>query len=83
MASTPTRGKVRERSGFFRKCVSQKVGYATHDEAWTAAEAAMEAGRVSPGCHLTPYECGDCQDWHIRNRVIVPASRQSRAWRTE
>jgi hypothetical protein len=51
--------------------VSQKVGYATRDEALTAAERQMEKGMVRPGCHIVPYRCEQCREWHTANRVIV------------
>jgi len=72
MASYPTRLRVSLRSMGFRRCESQKVGYATRAEALIAAERTMDAGQVKPGCHITPYECQDCGEWHVANRVIVP-----------
>lgn len=71
MASTPTRQRVRiDRLGV--RCESQKICYATRALALEGAERAMEAGRVSPGCHLMPYACDRCSAWHIRNQRIVP-----------
>ena len=78
MASRPTRGRVKLTTGYFRKCESQKVGYVTYTEAWDAAERSMEKGLVKAGCHLTPYECDQCDEWHIANRVIVPLQRGRR-----
>jgi hypothetical protein len=75
MASSPTRGRVKTTTGYFRKCESLKVGYPTYAEALDAAERSMARGAVKPGCHLTPYECDRCDEWHIANRVIVPIPR--------
>lgn len=71
MASRPSRQTVRVRSFGFRKCESQKVGYKTRAEALDAAELAMMQDKVKPGCHLTPYECWRCGEWHIWNRPII------------
>ncbi len=70
MASKPTRLSLRT-DKLDVTCETGKVSYATRDRALDGAERAMEAGRVDPGCHLTPYLCGDCGDWHVRNRRIV------------
>jgi len=40
-----------------------------------ACEEMMERGLVRPGCHLTPYPCDQCSEFHITNRVIVPLRR--------
>ncbi len=74
-----TRARFRKGSDGFRRlttrrCESQKVGYLTRSDALEGAETAMLKGYVSPGCHLTPYACGQCQQWHLYNRVIVPLS---------
>jgi hypothetical protein len=37
----------------------------------------MMAGRVDPGCHITPYLCDDCRRWHTRNRRIVFTERRA------
>lgn len=67
----PTRGRINvERLS--RKCVSLKVGYATRAAALDASEVQMLEGRVEPGCHLMPYECDQCREWHLRNQQIVP-----------
>jgi len=71
MASTPTRQRVRLIAGGFRKCESEKIGYATKEEALRAAERMMDAGKVKPGCHITPYPCDRCSEWHVSNRRIV------------
>jgi hypothetical protein len=76
MASTPTRLRVDVNSSGFRKCESQKVGYATYAAALDAAELMMEQGKVKPGCHITPYECPDCGEHHVGNRVIIPRQWQ-------
>jgi hypothetical protein len=71
MGSNPTRQRLRVDRGV-RKCSTFKIGFATRDEALDAAERQMEAGRVSPGCHLMPYLCDrGCGEWHIRNQRIV------------
>lgn len=71
MASRPTRLHIDGQRDAFRKCASQKVGYATFDEALSGAEWLMEQGRVDPGCHITPYPCADCGEWHVANRRVV------------
>ena len=76
MASTPTRQRVRlDRQGF-RRCSSEKVGYPSYDAAYNVAEPMMLQGKVHPGCHLTPYECDECEEWHVGNRVIVSIGRR-------
>lgn len=62
----------------FRRCESQKVGHATREEALTAAERMMDEGRVLPGCHITPYLCDRCDEWHNANRVIVPITKRQK-----
>lgn len=71
MASYPTRQRVRMIAGGFRRCDSQKVGYPTKDEALTVAERMMDAGKVTAGCHITPYLCNRCAEWHVFNRCVV------------
>ena len=70
MASYPTRMRLTSEFAAAHKCESQKRGYLTKAEALDAAERLMEQGRVSRGCHLTPYLC-ECRSWHIFNRRIV------------
>lgn len=70
MATRPTRAHIDPRR-LWRRCVTQKVSYDTREAALQGAEEAMDAGKVEPGCHLTPYECADCGRWHLRNRQIV------------
>ncbi len=71
MASTPTRKRI-DPDDLAIKCeASLKVGYQTRQQALDGAERAMDAGRVSPGCHLTPYLCDDCGEYHVHNRRIV------------
>ena len=73
MASSPTRKRIvpeRERN-YLSKCSSLKTGFPTKREALDHAEDLMELGRVKPGCHLTPYLCDECHDWHVYNRTIV------------
>lgn len=74
MASRPTRQHLDPLA--VRRCESQKVGYRTHGEALTAAEWMMAHDFVKPGCHITPYVCQRCGQWHVGNRVIVPVSRR-------
>ena len=69
MASRPTRAKVYLPAVI--RCASQKVSFASHAEAWDAAERMMDQGKVWPGCHMTPYACADCGRWHVYNRRIV------------
>lgn len=71
MASHPTRQKVRLRDVGVRRCESLKVGYGSYDEALQAAELMMLEGRVDPGCHITPYACDRCPEYHVANRRIV------------
>jgi hypothetical protein len=70
MASSPSRMRVRV-DRLMRRCSTFKVGYATRAEALDACEAGMLAGRVSPGCHLMPYACDLCSQWHMRNVQVV------------
>lgn len=79
MASSPTRQRVDLNAVGVRRCVSQKVGYGTYDDALTACERMMDAGKVKPGCHMTPYECDECSEWHVGNKVIVTVPRSQRA----
>lgn len=72
MASSPTRQHIRAQDPGFRKCTSMKVGYPSRAVAFDAAELMMLRGLVNPGCHITPYECAECGEWHVANRVIVP-----------
>lgn len=68
MASSPAR---RHLTRVTRRCVTHKVGFRTYLQALDAAERLMEQGRVHPGCHITPYRCADCGEWHVYNRIIV------------
>lgn len=69
----PRHKRVNLRSKHLRRCVSFKIGYATKDDALTAAERMMDEGKVRPGCHITPYFCPLCHEWHVANRqIIVP-----------
>ena len=70
MATTPTRRHLSAR--FSRShCESRKASYADKAAALDAAERLMDAGRVRPGCHITPYLCPVCHTWHVYNRTIV------------
>lgn len=71
MASTPTRKRVSVRDFAFRRCGSYKVGYGSFEAAMTAADLMMLADRVDPGCHMTPYECDECGEWHVGNKRVV------------
>lgn len=79
MGSSPTRSRRRDVTV---RCVSYKIGYPTYDAALDGAERQMERGHVMPGCHITPYQCDECGEWHIYNRIIVPLGRprQQKAW---
>jgi hypothetical protein len=52
-------------------CDSHKMGYRSKEEALSNAEAVMAEGHVKPGCHITPYRCDRCGDWHLFNRRII------------
>ena len=54
-----------------RRCVTQKVCHPTKAAALDASERQMDEGRVSPGCHLMPYQCGECGYRHLGNKRIV------------
>lgn len=69
MASYATRQRVTLDHAQSHKCESRKIGYPTKAAALDGAERLMHQGRVSPGCHLTPYIC-QCGSWHIYNRRI-------------
>ena len=72
------RQRVRQRinvARLERRCITLKICHETRDAALAAAELQMLAGRVEPGCHLTPYLCDECHRWHLRNRQIVPVLR--------
>lgn len=80
MASRSTRKKLKLVETI--RCPSQKTGYPSKAVAHTVAEMMMDEGRVNPGCHITPYLCTECREWHVANRVIVPVGRKWRS-RTE
>jgi hypothetical protein len=67
-----TRLKINVARVEYIKCDTRKKGYATKGEALDAAELMMELGQVNAGCHMTPYLCPFCQEFHVSNRVIVP-----------
>jgi hypothetical protein len=71
MASSPTRGRFDVIKRHFSRCSSQKVGYSSKVEALDVAEIMMERGSVRQGCHITPYHCRECHEWHLYNRRIV------------
>ena len=72
----PTRIRI-DPQRLSRRCDTQKVCHPTREAALDTCEAQMQAGRVMPGCHLVPYQCGRCGDWHVGNKTIVhlPGSR--------
>lgn len=71
MGSGPTRLHLNPQKVALRRCSSMKRGYQTYDQALDAAELMMLKGDVNPGCHITPYECDECQEFHVGNRRIV------------
>lgn len=73
MASRPTRQRLRG-DQIRRRCETFKVGFATREDALAGCEQAMDKGLVSPGCHLMPYLCDRCGEWHMRNHRIVPTA---------
>lgn len=71
MASSPTRLSL-DVEHRFRICTGTgKLCAPTKAHALDVAEAMMERGDVKPGCHITPYPCEVCGEWHVCNRVIV------------
>ena len=76
--SPRTRLKLNVAKQGYCRCVSRKIGYRSYDEALTAAEEMMAVGKVHPGCHITPYVCDECAEWHVRNRTIVCVMRGKR-----
>ena len=69
MASRPTRASIDILRA--RRCESQKVGWLSRSAALDAADLMMAHGHVEPGCHITPYRCELCDQWHVFNRRIV------------
>jgi hypothetical protein len=69
MASRPTRGRVPVVHAI--RCDSQKTGFRSRPEALDAAESMMARGLVHPGCHITPYLCRRCGEWHVANKRIA------------
>lgn len=70
MASTPTRLHIDVAHQYLERCATHKRGYPTKAAALDVAEQMMEDGAVSTGCHITPYECPVCSEWHVTNRRI-------------
>jgi hypothetical protein len=70
VASRATRLSIDPVKTLLSKCDSKKIGYRTFCEALDQAEAFMRLGRVHVGCHLTPYRCAACGDYHLFNRKI-------------
>lgn len=71
MASRQTRGNIPISHVHLLRCATLKRGYLTKAQALNVAESMMENGEVYPGCHITPYLCDACREWHVANRVIV------------
>jgi hypothetical protein len=71
MGSSATRLRIDTAKARFSRCDSKKIGYATRAEAFDAAEILMQEGHVHAGCHITPYACDECGQWHVFNRVII------------
>jgi len=71
MASSPTRHHIPVEKARFSRCPTTKIGYATRNEAFDTAETMMQQGNVMRGCHITPYQCDECGQWHVYNRQIV------------
>lgn len=69
MASSPSRRHVNPRA--IVKCLSQKVGFSAYSTALDAAERMMSLGHVKRGCHIVPYLCEDCGEWHVGNHRLV------------
>jgi hypothetical protein len=53
------------------RCSSLKMGHASYDQAHRVAENMMTLDKVMPGCHLMPYLCTECGEWHVANKRIV------------
>jgi hypothetical protein len=62
------------------RCESQKYSFDTREAALDGAERQMDRGAVRPGCHITPYLCGDCGKFHLTNRIIVVIGKGQKAW---
>lgn len=61
------------------RCPSMKTGWATYEQALATADLMMLEGKVNPGCHITPYRCDECGEFHVYNRVIVSVGRQRKS----
>lgn len=71
MASNPTRLRLDVAHQYLERCATHKRGFPSKAAALDVAEQMMEDGFVQPGCHITPYRCDVCGEWHVCNRVIV------------
>lgn len=71
MASSPTRFSLDVERQYLERCATCKRGFPTKAAALDVAEQMMDDGQVNPGCHITPYLCPVCHEWHVTNRVIV------------
>ena len=71
MASSATRKHLRTDRDHLAHCSSLKQAWRREADAFDAAEHFMTDGLVMPGCHITPYRCRECGDWHVYNRRIV------------
>lgn len=70
----PTRLKITSRmlgTTAYPRCTSGKAGYRDRAAALDQAEALMAQGTVQPRCHLTPYRCDRCGEWHLYNRRVI------------
>lgn len=71
MAAKPTRLRINVAKQYLQRCTTDKRGMPTKAEALDVAEQMMHEGRVNVGCHITPYLCATCGEWHVANRHIV------------
>lgn len=71
VASTPTRQHLEITKQYLQRCVTDKRGMPTKAAALDVAEQMMQDGKVNAGCHITPYLCNVCGEWHVYNRRIV------------
>lgn len=71
MASEATRLRLDVTKQYLQRCSTNKRGFPSKAIALDVAEQMMEDGFVNPGCHITPYPCVVCHEWHVTNRIIV------------
>lgn len=70
MASKPTRQRLDIAKQYLQRCTTDKRGMPTKAAALDVCDQMMNDDRVKPGCHITPYLCGICHEWHVYNRRI-------------